>query len=1183
MMKRNILITKIIAVILVMLTFIPFKEAIPVNANQTCGENITWTFDGSNGTLIISGYGEMNNFTSDVPAPWKNYREQINTVKISDGIKKIGDRAFFRCSSLSSVTMPNSVVEIGIETFSSCVNLQNVSLPETLKKIGRHSFSGCSKLNMIVIPDGLEELPANIFSNCTSLQYAIISKDSCIEKIGENAFYNCNLLEKIFLPDSLTEIGKMAFFHCFSLHDVVIPDGAKTVGSQAFDSCKNLTSIIIPSSINSVGRYAFFNCGELVIYGEINSYAQEYAKDNKINFIVIGAQEKAQAPIASINSGEVEKQTRIMLSTVTDDANIYYTTNGEDPNAYSSIYIEPIIITKDTIIKAIAIKDGYLYSDIVKYVYTALPYKYTITYHANGGENVPLPQIKIEDVNLVITSDAPTRNGYKFLGWSDTVDSTQAKYKPGDEYTVNSDIELYAVWREASVSDLTITASDCIGGKSITITSSMPNVSIYYTIDGTIPTEKSSKYTKSFKVSSEGITTIKAIGVRPDYENSSVCSLNVKLEKLPKPSFYFDGQNLIINNNSDAEIYYASHENPTENDSFYENPLKVISDKKVYAIAIKKGFVNSDIALLGVSIKNFSEKKMTDVERRKYITNILFDAQRTDETALSCLSKDYYVEEEKNTYIKELVYSIIGTEENPYKQIKLLHEWTVDNIYYDFQSLNDMVNGKYPSNLITDPYNLLTKVENQTHNVTVCEGYSNLMSAFARTLNIPCKRVRVTSTTLGHEINYFYIDGKWVIADTTNNHFNIEKDYWKYNERDRLGIWKDFDQYSYAGEEVSQYTNADVKNGTIIIPEGTEYISEFAFYGIEELKYIEIPSSVKVISTSAFERCKNLESIQFENGLEFIAENAFIGCDSLKEAILPNSLKYIGALAFFDCDMLEKVDLGDSVQYIQESAFSLCDRLKELQIPNTVLMINDIYSSNEENKCALYFEGNAPECKYIDKTDCIIYYYENAEGFDESAWDDIPKFIRSGGIPEYRDDEKAVISIELKDNNQSYLTNIRNNNLYNVMNAKISLYDENNNLINTIEHNIPNQSEVEIFSNDIDYRVYKIAVSLYSNNKLVLTTIKDVPQLKMGFITECTKESIIAKIAIENPSENMKIYIAAYNKLGVLVDVEETQSIDGENQVEFCCKDIYKIKAFVWESFDSLKPLLPSKEIIVNY
>jgi len=76
-------------------------------------------------------------------------------------------------------------------------------------------------------------------------------------------------------------------------------------------------------------------------------------------------------PIASITSGTtVDKNTPVTLSYPTAGFTIYYTLDGSDPSASSTRYTEPIVITEDVTIKAIAIKEGISSSEIAVFEYT---------------------------------------------------------------------------------------------------------------------------------------------------------------------------------------------------------------------------------------------------------------------------------------------------------------------------------------------------------------------------------------------------------------------------------------------------------------------------------------------------------------------------------------------------------------------------------------------------------------------------------------------------------------------------------------------------------------------------------------------------------------------------------------------------------------------------------------------
>ncbi len=79
-------------------------------------------------------------------------------------------------------------------------------------------------------------------------------------------------------------------------------------------------------------------------------------------------------PRSNTNSGEIEAGTQIILSSATDGASIYYSTDGSTPNADSLDklfrYETPITITRPVTIQMIAVKDGLNPSPVNSITYT---------------------------------------------------------------------------------------------------------------------------------------------------------------------------------------------------------------------------------------------------------------------------------------------------------------------------------------------------------------------------------------------------------------------------------------------------------------------------------------------------------------------------------------------------------------------------------------------------------------------------------------------------------------------------------------------------------------------------------------------------------------------------------------------------------------------------------------------
>lgn len=101
------------------------------------------------------------------------------------------------------------------------------------------------------------------------------------------------------------------------------------------------------------------------------------------------------------------------------------------------------------------------------------PVKYSVSYSANGGSGAPATQNKTHGVELTLSTVQPIRSGYDFMGWATSSSSTSVSYAPGDSYSDDADITLYAVWQltnyDFSISNLTFSRSDPYKYDQITV------------------------------------------------------------------------------------------------------------------------------------------------------------------------------------------------------------------------------------------------------------------------------------------------------------------------------------------------------------------------------------------------------------------------------------------------------------------------------------------------------------------------------------------------------------------------------------------------------------------------------------------------------------------------------------------------------------------------------------------
>ena len=242
-----------------------------IYASDTQVDGIWYDFDSSTKTASVTYRGSFYNsyygeYSGSVTIP-----ETVTYSGITYSVTSIGNYTFYKCSSLTSVTLPNSVTSIGELAFFECSSLTSVTIPNSVTSIGEDAFSCCSSLTSITIPESVTSIGVDAFSRCSALTAIVVkagnttydSRENCnaiIETTSNTLIAGC---QKTIIPNSVTSIGNHAFYGCSSLTSVTIPNSVTCIGSDAFYKCSSLTSVTIPNSVTSIGNYAFDGCSSL--------------------------------------------------------------------------------------------------------------------------------------------------------------------------------------------------------------------------------------------------------------------------------------------------------------------------------------------------------------------------------------------------------------------------------------------------------------------------------------------------------------------------------------------------------------------------------------------------------------------------------------------------------------------------------------------------------------------------------------------------------------------------------------------------------------------------------------------------------------------------------------------------------------------------------------------------------
>ena len=283
---------------LVMLLSITAGLNLTVNAETLtgkCGENVTYSLDTSTGELVISGTGDMADYSLDNDSPFCD-NSNIKSVIIENGVTSIGESAFNSCTSLTSVTIPDSVTSIGERAFEVCSSLTSVTIPNGVTSIGVCAFYSCDNLTSVTIPNSVTSIGESAFDGTAYYNDISNWENNEVLYIGNHLIkVKTTIRGDYSIKENTICIADSAFGGCDNLTSVTIPDSVTSIGDEAFYSCDNLTSITIPNSVTSIGDHAFgYNfAGERVkgftIYGTLGTEAERYANDNGFTFMDVAS------------------------------------------------------------------------------------------------------------------------------------------------------------------------------------------------------------------------------------------------------------------------------------------------------------------------------------------------------------------------------------------------------------------------------------------------------------------------------------------------------------------------------------------------------------------------------------------------------------------------------------------------------------------------------------------------------------------------------------------------------------------------------------------------------------------------------------------------------------------------------------------------------------------------------
>jgi hypothetical protein len=672
-----------------------------------------------------------------------------------------------------------------------------------------------------------------------------------------------------------------------------------------------------------------------------------------------------ETPVFSTVSGTYTSILNIEITCPTPGASIFYTTDGKDPTSASTQYSEAIEIGRSTKLKAIAIKSGYIDSDIISAEYVLnLPPAATPVFSLPDGAFT-----EIKDVE--ITCSTPGASIY---------------------YTTNGSIPTTASTLYTGI--MQVGGSKTIKAIAVAAGYSFSEIA-YATYSITLP---ELTYTYQNYVDA-GLPNTLEIPLRYTHIEEKLCYNNTNLLSLTIPDSVisigedaFSGCNSLatINNYSNAEydfIFTSACYAAAGSPNVYAIPhgyTSIADSAFITGANLTSITIPSSITKIGWGFTNCANLKkvnITDIAAwckidiifsingnptPLYKANYLYlnDELITDliipdgVTSIAprafsyCKGIESVTIPTSVTYIGDCAFNscqnlnkIIIADVAAWCRIDLDYYAFKDityNLYVNDTLIKDLVVPEGVTNIPPVTFSGCTSIER----VTLPAGMVSIDNrAFANCTELKNVIMGEDITSIG---DYAFADCRKLtdinipasVTSIGNSAFASCRNLFNVKITD-IAAWCNIVFKSTTSNPANYLYLDDELITTLIIPDGVTSIGSNCFHNCLGFTRVTIPSSVTRINQDAFSHCYALTEITIPSSVEYIEYNAFYGCTALTELTLPTNMTKIGSSAFAHCVSLKYLKLPDYLSTIGGEAFYNCNQLTSLAIPSGVATIED--------------------------------------------------------------------------------------------------------------------------------------------------------------------------------------------------------------------------------------------------
>lgn len=586
--------------------------------------------------------------------------------------------------------------------------------------------------------------------------------------------------------------------------------------------------------------------------------SDENMKDSELSYYKRAEYAYPQKPVPVENPliHVDESNSSVSIDCATKDAHIYYTLDGAKPSASSKEYTQPIKLTENCTIKAIAIKDS------------------------NNSEIAErkVDFFKVENLVITIMEKEP--------------------------YTVS----------------ISTTPSDA---------------KIYYTLDGTTPSEKSALYEGPFDLID--YCTVKAIGKKNNFNDSETVS------KSGGPNI-----GLVIENNVAGKLV----ERMSLAEKMDCKKLTVTGQLNGTDIAlIREMLLNNK--LMSLNIQNAS---IVSGGEPYYKTN--YSQENTEDNVIG--ENMFY--NCKNLAELKLPATATTIEMFAISGCESLQELTIPCAIVNGSAIRNCKN--------LETINLTSGVKDfDGKNLEGCSKLQNILVESSSMDYVSVNGVlydknqtKIVKYPMGRIAN------SYTIAATVKT---IGEEAFSYAQFEQIVIPESVTEIESSAFEYCRNLTS------VVIPNSVRTIGYMAFWGCSKLNSVQMSTSLSELESSVFYNCVNLREFTISKGIKEIASNAFENCTSLQTFNVDEENRWFaaddGVLYSYNMKTLIRCPLAhyaeifrvpDGVLTIADEAFEKCINLGKIVIPDGVIKIGSEAFSNT-NITAIDMPNSINEIGYM--------------------------------------------------------------------------------------------------------------------------------------------------------------------------------------------------------------------------